>query len=531
MTSYFLILIVTVLLICVWLNRISSRIGVPALLAFIVLGIVFGNVGAIPIYLDNHNFAREICSVALLFIMFYGGFGTRWESIRPVWRESVLLASAGVVITAALTGLFCHFALRWGWTESFLLGAVVSSTDAASVFSILRGKKLGLKNNTAPLLEMESGSNDPASFMLTTVMISAVNQNATGWSLAWMIFAQLAFGGILGWGIAKAACWFLRRLKSSMANGYDTLFVFAVAIASYAIPDVLGGNGYLSAYIVGMMLGNEDFSSKKAMVGFFDGLTGLMQVLIFFVLGLLARPGNLSDAILPALAISVFMLLVARPAAVFGVLSPFRKYPFRQQCLISFVGLRGAASIVFAIMAFTGANVLENDLFSIVFCIVLISISIQGTLIPPVARRLDMLDANEDVLKTFNDYSDGTDIQLSSINISSGSEWEGKTVMELGLPKNILIGLILRGDDRIAAHGDTLLLSGDKVILVTKSYGEADISLFEKRVRKGSSLEGRCIRNIDIGGLVLMVIRDKGDIIPSGDTVLLAGDRLVILKP
>ena len=171
MTSLFLILIVIVLLNCIWLNNISSRIGVPTLLAFIVLGIVFGNVGAIPVYLDNHNIAKEVCSVALLFIMFYGGFGTRWDSIRPVLRESVLLASAGVLVTAALTGLFCHFALRWGWAESFLLGAVVSSTDAASVFSILRGKKLGLRNNTAPLLEMESGSNDPASYMLTAIMI------------------------------------------------------------------------------------------------------------------------------------------------------------------------------------------------------------------------------------------------------------------------------------------------------------------------------------------------------------------------
>ena len=152
MTTLFLILIVVVILTCILLNNISVRIGVPTLLAFIVLGIVFGNVGAIPVYLDNRNFAKDVCSVALLFIMFYGGFGTRWEAVKPVVRESVLLASLGVVVTAGLTGLFCHFALRWGWAESFLLGAVVSSTDAASVFSILRGKKLGLKNNTAPML-------------------------------------------------------------------------------------------------------------------------------------------------------------------------------------------------------------------------------------------------------------------------------------------------------------------------------------------------------------------------------------------
>ena len=161
MTALFLILIVIIILTCIGLDQISAKIGIPTLLAFILLGIIFGNVGAIPMYLDNQVFAKDLCSVALIVIMFYGGFGTRWEAVKPVVRESVLLASAGVIATAALTGLFCHFALGWGWAQSFLLGAVVSSTDAASVFSILRAKKLGLKNNTAPMLEMESGSNDP----------------------------------------------------------------------------------------------------------------------------------------------------------------------------------------------------------------------------------------------------------------------------------------------------------------------------------------------------------------------------------
>ena len=391
MTTLFLILIAVVILTCIWLNDISARIGVPTLLAFIVLGIIFGNVGAIPVYLDDHSFAKDLCTVALIFIMFYGGFGTRWEAVKPVVRESVLLASAGVIVTAGLTGLFCRFALQWGWAESFLLGAVVSSTDAASVFSILRSKRLGLRNNTAPMLEMESGSNDPCAYMLTAIKNSVMNGTASGASLVWMVFAQLVFGAGLGFCIAKAASWALQRMKFS-TEGFDTLFIFAVAIAAYALPDLLGGNGYLSAYIVGIMLGNEEFRGKKSMVGFFDGLTGLMQVLIFFVLGLLARPAELHRAILPALAISVFLLLVARPAAVMSILTPFRKYSFRQQELISFVGLRGAASIVFAIMAITGVDTLDTQLFKIVFCIVLISISLQGSLIPLAARKLDMLD-------------------------------------------------------------------------------------------------------------------------------------------
>ena len=530
MTTLFLILIAVVIFTCIGLNNVSVRIGVPTLLAFIVLGIVFGNVGVIPIYLDDPVFAKKICTVALIFIMFYGGFGTRWEAVKPVVRESVLLASVGVIVTAGLTGLFCHFALRWGWAESFLLGAVVSSTDAASVFSILRAKKLGLRNNTAPMLEMESGSNDPCAYMLTAIMISILNGTASGGSLAWMVFAQLVFGAGFGFGIAKAASWALHRMSFS-TDGFDTLFIFAVAIASYALPDLLGGNGYLSAYIVGIMLGNEKFKGKKALVGFFDGLTGLMQVLIFFLLGLLARPAELHKAILPALAISVFMLLVARPAAVLSVLTPFRKYPLKQQGLISFVGLRGAASIVFAIMAITGVKTLGSELFNIVFCIVLISISLQGSLIPWVARKTGMLDAKNDVMKTFNDYSDNTDIQFSQITIATGDPWDGKLVKELGLPKNILVALIIRGTERIIARGHTLLQVGDKVVVVSKTFEDTQTRLVEKTVKIGGKRDGHAIKEFASKGLVLLVKRGDKEIIPHGSTVLKAGDLLVILKP
>ena len=529
MTALFLILIVIIILTCIGLDQISAKIGIPTLLAFILLGIIFGNVGAIPMYLDNQVYAKDLCSVALIVIMFYGGFGTRWEAVKPVVRESVLLASAGVIATAALTGLFCHFALGWGWAQSFLLGAVVSSTDAASVFSILRAKKLGLKNNTAPMLEMESGSNDPCAYMLTAIMISVLNASASGWSLAWMVFAQIVFGAGLGFLIAKGASWALQHMRFS-TDGFDTLFVFAVAVASYALPELVGGNGYLSAYIVGMALGNEEFKGKKAMVGFFDGLTGLMQVLIFFVLGLLARPAQLHHAVLPALAIFAFMLLVSRPVAVMSILAPFRKYPFRQQMLVSFVGLRGAASIVFAIMAVTGSPLLDVDLFNIVFCIVLISISLQGSLIPWTARKLDMIDLKNDVMKTFNDYSDTTEMQFSQIDISEGSTWDGKQVMELGLPKNVLIALVVRGSERIIVHGDTRLQAGDKAIIVTKTFADTETYLVEKKVKPDGKRAGHAISEFSGDGLVLLVKRGEQQLIPSGDTVLEAGDILVILR-
>ena len=222
MTTFFLILVGTVILLCIWLNNLSSRIGIPTLLTFIVLGMFFSNNGIVPLHFEDYDFAKETCTVALIFIMFYGGFGTRWDAAKPIVREATLLASVGVVLTAGLTGLFCHFVLRWGWVESFLLGSVVSSTDAASVFSILRSKRLGLKNNTAPLLEMESGSNDPCSYMLTVLMLSLINGTASGGSIVWMLFAQIAFGLACGFGIAKLASLVIDRVRIK-GDGFKSL--------------------------------------------------------------------------------------------------------------------------------------------------------------------------------------------------------------------------------------------------------------------------------------------------------------------
>ena len=529
MTTLFLILIGIVILLCIGLNNVSSRIGIPTLLAFIVLGMLFGNSGLVPLHFEDHDAARDICTVALVFIMFYGGFGTRWDSARPIVREATLLASLGVILTAGLTGLFCRYALHWGWAESLLFGSVVSSTDAASVFSILRSKRLGLKNNTAPLLEMESGSNDPFSYMLTVLMLGIMKGTASGGGIAWMLFAQLAFGAGCGFGIARLAVWALDRFRIKSA-GYDSLFFLSVAVLSYAVPDLIGGNGYLSAYIVGILLGNSDFPGKKTLVHFFDGVTGLMQVLIFFLLGLLARPALLHRAVLPALAIFAFLLLVARPAAVMCILGPFRKYPLRQQLLVSFVGLRGAASIVFAILATSDNPLAENDIFNIVFCLVLISISVQGSLIPRAAKLLRMTDAQADVMKTFNDYSEGTEMQFGSIDILPGSSWGGKAVMDLGLPKTVLIALVLRGRERIIPRGDTVLQEGDRVILATKSFEDTRTFLTEKTVKKGGKQAGRPLREFSGEGLVLLIKRGDEELIPGGDTVLQAGDRLVLLR-
>ena len=529
LTPLFLILIAVVILTCIWLNTLSSRIGVPALLAFMLLGMLFANNGLWPVRFDNYDFAKETCTVALIFIMFYGGFGTRWESVKPVVRESILLASVGVLATAALVGLFCHYVLHWALLESLLFGAVMGSTDAASVFSILRSKRLGLRNNTAPMLEMESGSNDPAAYMLTVSLLSVMNGSASGGGIVWTVFAQIVFGGLGGLVIAWLAVFGFRHIPY-FASGFDSLYIFAVAIAAYAFPTMIGGNGYLSAYIVGIVLGNEEFSNKKSLVSFFDGFTGLMQVLIFFLLGLLAHPAQMHKAVLPAIAIFLFMLLVARPAAVFGILTPFRKYGIKQQALISFVGLRGAASIVFAIMAMVSPAFLEHDIFNVVFVVVLLSIGLQGSLIPWMAHKLDMIDPNADIMKTFNDYSGGTDMLFGRVPVTTDSAWAGREIRTLGLPRNLLIALVMRNGERILPRGSTVLQPGDEVITMTRGFEDTDTFLIEKKVKVDSRRVGSRIADYPGKGLVVMVRRGEENIIPNGDTVLQAGDKLVILN-
>ena len=530
--TLFLILIGLVILICVWLNHVTNRIGVPTLLAFIVLGIIFGNNGLIPIHLEDMDFAEQTCTVALIFIMFYGGFGTRWESAGRVAVESGLLASVGVILTSGMVGVFCHYALHWEWMDGLLLGSVIASTDAASVFSILRSRKLGLKNNTASLLEVESGSNDPFAYMLTMVILSLRNGTASGGGVAVMLVGQILFGVLGGWLMAIVAIYFFKKMRSR-ATAYGSLFVLAIAILSYALPTFIGGNGYLSAYLAGIIMGNADLKDKKNLVAFFDGTTGLMQVLIFFLLGLLARPAMMHRVIVPSLIIFGFMLLVARPLAVSIVLTPFRRskgYRFRQRLLVSFVGLRGAASIVFAIIATGTATNLNIDLFNIVFCIVLLSILIQGSLLPAVAGWLDMIDDSVDVMKTFNDYVADTDIQFGRITITVGSAWEGKQIKELGLPKNLLIAMIMRDGQKVLPRGNTKIKAGDSVVIITKSFEDNHTFLEEHTVKPGGRWAGKRIMDYDRPdrGVVVMIRRAEKNIIPDGNTVLQVGDVLVL---
>ena len=516
-----------VVLLCVLFNRVSNRLGIPMLAAFILLGMLFGSDGILKIPFENFFFAEQICTFALIFIMFYGGFGTKWTSAKPVADKAVLLSSAGVALTAGLTALFCHFVLSFEPLISVLMGSVISSTDAASVFSILRSKKLDLKDGTASLLEVESGSNDPMSYMLTAGALTVLRGQADPGAIAYMVFSQVVYGIVLGVVIAFAARHVFRNFKFS-TSGFDAAFLVAVAVIAYALPTLIGGNGYMSAYLAGIILGNSHLPNKRTLVHFFDGVTGLMQMAIFFLLGLVASPMQMPKIILPAEAIALFLTFVARPAAVFALLSPFG-CSRAQMLLVSWSGLRGAASIVFAIMCINSAVI--HDVFHIVFCVVLLSILIQGTLIPAVAQRLDMIDENADVLTTFTDYTDEVDLQFVKLRIGSRHPWKNRCLRDISMPPELLIVLLLREGERIVPSGATEIQEGDVLVVCAPAFqDDTVIRLAELTVKPDSAWVGQRISAIheELGSLVIMIQRGGQTIVPNGQTRLQSEDILVL---
>lgn len=529
MMNSILLLGAIVLIACVIGSKISTKLGIPTLLFFIGLGMLFGSEGIFKIDFEDYSFAEKICSAALIFIMFYGGFGTKWSTARPVALKATLLSTLGTLITAVLTGLFCHVVFNLPLLEGMLIGSVLSSTDAASVFSILRSQRLNLKYGTAPLLEIESGSNDPCAYMMTILLLSAMGGDISLSDISYSIFAQLAYGLIIGVALAFIGSYILRHVRFG-EDGFDSIFLVAIALAAYALPSLIGGNGYLSAYIAGIILGNQRIPQKKNLVNFFDAFNGIMQMVIFFLLGLLVFPSNLILYFVPALLIALFLTLIARPVAVAILLTPF-KAPLNQQHIISWAGLRGAASIVFAIIAVVSPNYHNDSIFSVVFCVVLLSLLFQGALLPRASKKLNMIDDKENVLKTFNDYSDENDINFIRLDLKNDHPWVGKQIREIGSIPGALIAAILRQGTTITPKGNTILKNEDSLIICAKSYQDKDgIKLNEITINADNILIGKKLKEADIGkdSLVVLIQRDGTDIIPDGNCEINAGDVLVV---
>lgn len=524
-----LLLVGMVIVICILTGRVTSKLAVPSLLFFIGLGMLFGVNGIVRISFDDYQITEKICSAGLIFIIFYGGFGTNLKEARPVAVKSILMSTVGVALTAGLVGVFAHYILHISWMESFLVGSVISSTDAASVFNILRSKKLDLKYHTASLLELESGSNDPVSYMLTILCISLLSGEDI--SIPSMLFLQVGIGILCGVLMGKAAVWALHRISFTIDEG-RTIFTVAAMILSYAIPQMLGGNGYLSVYLSGILMGNSRFPEKRHLVSFFDAITGISQMMIFFLLGLLVTPVMLPKVFLQALLIMLFMTFFARPLASALSLLPFRS-DWRQIAVVSWAGLRGAASIVFAIMAVLSDAPLSCDLFNLVFCVVLLSIALQGTLLPLVSRKVDMIDGSADVRKTFNDYEAESSIHFVKTKIREDHIYCNRYVKDILLPSDMLIVMVLRKEEKIIPNGDTLLKSGDWLILAAPEFFDGDnLVLHEQIILKNDKWNGKHLKEIQMpkGNLVVSIQRKEKTIIPTGDTVICEDDILIMAK-
>ena len=525
-----LLLIGSVILICILMSRFLEKLAVPSLLIFLALGMCFGENGIFRIPFDDYAGVNLICSTCLIFIMFYGGFGTNLQAARPVVAQAAVLATLGVAGTALAVGLFAWLVLGLPWLESLLIGSVISSTDAASVFSILRSKKLALKHHTDSLLEMESGSNDPISYMLTTACLSLMA--GEGVSLPLLLAGQMVLG--IGFGLltGAAAAWLLRQdlLRSQESR---TVFLFAVMLLSYALPAACGGNGYLSAYLCGIWLGNSRLTQKRYLVHFFDVVTHVAQVLIFFLLGLLVTPVRLPAVLLPALAVMAFLTFVARPLVCTVLLLPFRA-PWGQIGMTAWAGLRGAASIVFAISAVLSGIGMTYDLFNLVFCIVLLSMAVQGTLLPRMAGKLSMTDRGADVGKTFTDYQEESDIGFVEIRLVPGHLWCGMSVSQLSLPPELLVAMVDRGGTAIVPRGDTQLQEGDRLVLAARSFEDQEhLNIREVPVERGSKWAGQPISQLSNTKprLIILIKRGLETVIPTGSTVICPGDVLVVAEP
>lgn len=526
--THLLLFIGIVMTACILMQKLTAKLPVPSLLAFLVLGMMFGIDGLFKISFDNYQMSEIICSVSLIFIMFYGGFGTSFKAAKPVFVRSSLLATIGVLLTAGLTGLFVHLVLKLDLMQSLLIGSVIASTDAASVFGILRSKNLNLKDNTASLLEVESGSNDPMSYMLTVVLCMLMSGQEV--SVFALLIKQILFGLALGYLSGKCTAKILKVFH--IPEQGKTIFMLAVVIMTYAVSTLCGGNGYLSVYLAGILLGNTRLPDKRSLVHFFDTLTSMAQMMIFFLLGLLVTPSHLPEVFVPALLITLFITFIGRPVAVLFTLFPFGT-TFSQVGLVSWSGLRGVASIVFAITAVLSNVELDYNLFNLVFCIVLLSISIQGTLLPKVAQILNMIDDSNDVLKTFNDYQEESNIRFIKAHINELHPWMNMKLSEVPIPKEFLVVLILRNRKELIPNGSTIIEKGDLLVIAAQEFNDRqNLSMQEIIIDKNHTWSNLTIREIalDRGNLVIMIKRGDDTIIPDGNTKILADDTLVIAR-
>jgi cell volume regulation protein A len=466
----------SLIIISIVLLRISTKFGLPSLLIFLSIGMLAGSDGILGIPFTDADLAQKVGSIALAFILFSGGLETDWAKVRPILSKGISLGTIGVLLTCLLVGTFSVYILNFPPLVGFLLGAIVSSTDAAAVFNVLRTKSTGMKKELTSLLEFESGSNDPLAVLLTTTILGFIGANKpTIESILKVIFLQFTIGILSGVVFGYIIFRGMNRIKLDYEGLYPVLLSASILFV-YSITEIMGGNPFLSVYIAGLILGNRSFVHKRSNVRFMDGIAWLMQIIMFLTLGLLVFPSKIPAVVGIGIAFSLFIMLVARPLAVFLSLIG-SKISWREKVLISWVGLRGAAPIVLATFPFAMQLPESEMIFNLVFFTVLTSLLLQGVSIPYVVRILNLetpLEQRASYPFEFeNKETNGT--QLLEFIVPYGSSSVGKFVYELDFPENSLITLISRGDYYIVPTGKTKMEKGDVILVLTPPGAEKEI--------------------------------------------------------
>ncbi|RJQ23961.1 MAG: potassium/proton antiporter [Nitrospiraceae bacterium] len=455
------------LLLSIIASKASDKLGIPALLLFLVVGMLAGSDGPGGIHFDDPYLAQFLGVMALSFILFAGGMDTEWTSVRPVLWTAAALSTVGVFITALLVGWFATAVLNFSLLEGLLLGAIISSTDAAAVFSVLRSRKVSLTGRLKPLLELESGSNDPMAVLLTIGFVSLLlHPGESVLSLIPMFIQQMVLGALLGYFMGRGMVYLVNNLKLEYEGLYPVLSLSSVLL-TYGVTATAGGNGFLAVYIAGLVLGHRNFIHKNSLKRFHDGLAWLMQISMFLVLGLLVFPSRLVPVIGAGLAISLFLMLVARPAGVF-LNTVFSGMTVREKTMVSWVGLRGAVPIILATFPLLAGIPKADMIFNMVFFIVLSSALLQGSTIPLIAKWLGV-EAPLPVKPTYPLECEPTGkmkCDLTEIVVPDNSAASNKRILELGLPDGALVVLIKRDDEFFVPGGGTVLREGDNMLVL-----------------------------------------------------------------
>ena len=468
------------ILISILISKTGYRFGIPTLLLFLVVGMLFGSDG-LGLQFNSVQDAQFIGMMALSIILFTGGMDTKFSDIRPVMTQGVILSTLGVVLTTALTGGFI-FLLSWwgGWgiemplLTCLLLAATMASTDSASVFSLLRSQNINLKQNLRPMLELESGSNDPMAYMLTIVIIQIIGSRDSMdlVMVAKDLVVQFVVGGALGFAMGKCAVWLTNRINLLNSSLYPILLLSLVFI-TFTITDTIDGNGYLAVYICGLVVGNTKLVFRKEVNTFMNGLTWLFQIIMFITLGLLVNPHELLDVALIAVLVGLFMIVFARPISVFACLLPFKEMTNRARLFVSWVGLRGAVPIIFATYPVIAQVDGSKQIFNIVFFITLLSLVIQGMSITQMARWLKLdLPAEKEGNDFGVELPDEIDSQLSDMTLVAEDLAGGNRLVDMHLPKGQLVMIVKRGSEFLIPNGQMELKVGDKLLLFTEGKNE-----------------------------------------------------------